>query len=286
MSAEKSLAKIVDAVTRFRLDGIWIRDDEFYVDRKRTNAICEGMIRNDLKIRWYTSGTRVDIFNKATDEEISLLKRAGAHVLKFGAESGSNRMLELMNKCITWQDTVKANLRVKKHGIIPAFGLMVGFPTETFNDINQTIDLGLRLKKDNPAAQLEAITTFTPLPKTPLYELAIKHGLRPPESLAGWIDWEFVEYDLAGKKIPWFNYQERKKIGNICYMYTISNAIPNLIGSIRNRFLRYILKIASAPFVHFYRFRIKNKYYIFAPELQFFRFLRDKILYKSHLVLR
>ena len=56
-----------------------------------------------------------------------------------------------MKKRYTSEDTVK-NLKAKRCGIIPAFALMVGFPTETFDDINQTIDLFIQLKKDNPKA--------------------------------------------------------------------------------------------------------------------------------------
>jgi anaerobic magnesium-protoporphyrin IX monomethyl ester cyclase len=54
MSAEKRLAMITDTVRRFNLNGIWLRDDEFYIDRARANAICEGVIRNDLNIAFYT----------------------------------------------------------------------------------------------------------------------------------------------------------------------------------------------------------------------------------------
>ncbi len=35
--------------------------------------------------------------------------------------------------------------------------------------------------------------------------LALEHGLEPPDSLEGWIDWDFWEYDLQGKRIPWFS---------------------------------------------------------------------------------
>lgn len=194
MSVEKSLHAILDPVKRFNLDCIWIRDDEFYIDRNRASKICEGIIESGLKIRWYTSGTRVDVFNKATDEQILLLKKSGADTLKFGAESGSNRILKLMNKGIKAEDTIEANLKAKRCGIIPAFALMIGFPTETFEEINQTIELFIRLKKDNAQAQFEVISPYTAFPGTPLYDLALKHGLNPPKTLEGWTDWLCDEY--------------------------------------------------------------------------------------------
>ncbi|KPK41112.1 MAG: hypothetical protein AMJ78_06410 [Omnitrophica WOR_2 bacterium SM23_29] len=286
MSAKRSLEMIIEAVKRFKLNGIWIRDDEFYIDRERANKICEGIIRENLNINWYTSGTRVDVFNRASDEQTALLKKSGAYVLKFGAESGSDRVLKLMNKDIIVEDTIKANLKAKRHGIIPAFALMVGFPTETFEEMNKTIDLAFRLKKDNPSALFETMAIYTALPGTPMYDLALQNGLRPPERLEGWIDWNFDEYDLIGKRIPWFNYKDRNKVGNICYMSILGNAIPNAIDSIDNVFIRYLLKILYAPISYYYRLRLKRKNYTFTADLAIIRYLRNKIFYRSYMILK
>jgi len=161
----------------------------------------------------------------------------------------------LISKGITVEETIRTNFTAKRHGIIPVFALMIGFPTETFSEINNTIDLIFRLKKDNPKAQFETLAIYTALPGTPMYDLALKHGLNPPDSLERWIDWEFVEYDLPGKKIPWFNYQERKKIGNICYMSILANGFRNAIDSIENKFLRTLVKVFYLPVSRFYNFR-------------------------------
>jgi anaerobic magnesium-protoporphyrin IX monomethyl ester cyclase len=279
MSAEKSLEMIVEIVRAFRLDGIWIRDDAFYVDRHRAAAICEGMIKENLGLEWYSSGMRIDIFNRASDEELDLLKRSGGRVMKFGAESGSNRILEMINKGFTREDTLQSNLKAKKHGLIPSYAMMIGFPTETFEDIEMTLDLSLRLKRDNPRAHHENMHTYTPLPGTPLYPMALQYGLKPPETLEGWIDWEFVEYDLEGKRLPWYSYEERKRIGNINYIYTIAYAVPNLIGSLRNRLARIVIRVLSFPVIALSRLRAGRKWYKRAPEMRLLKVLREKILY-------
>ena len=286
MSVGKSLQTIVEPVRRFKLNGIWIRDDEFYIDRERASRICEGIIKENLNINWYTSGTRVDVFNKASDDQTSLLKKSGAYVLKYGAESGSDRILKLVNKGITVEDTLKANLKAKRHGIIPAFSLMIGFPTQTFEEIDKTIELMFKLKKDNPGAQFEAIATYTALPGTPMYGFALQNGLEPPDTLEGWIDWNFIDYDLKGERIPWFDFKDRKRIGNICYMSILANGFRNAIDSIENIFLRSVLKVLYTPVSLFYRFRLKRKWYNFSWDLMLVRYIRARLFYKSYLIMR
>lgn len=281
MSVERTLDMMTEAVHRFKLDGFWLRDDEFYINRKRGHKIFEGMIRAELNVSFYTSGTRCDVFAKATEDEVATMKRAGAHTLKFGAESGSQRVLDLMQKGITVQQTIDANLRCKRHGITPAFALMIGYPTETFEEMNQTIDLGYRLKRENPDAELETMATYTALPGTPDWQLALKHGLRPPAKLEDWMNWNFDEYDLDGKKIPWFTRRERRWVGNISYMSILANALGNVVVSARNPTVRLAAQAVTKPVSAYYRARLRNHMYRFVPELEAVRLLREKIFYKS-----
>jgi hypothetical protein len=286
MSSARSLEIIEEAVRRFDLNGIWIRDDEFHVDRTRTAEICEGLLEKNLHIRWYTAGTRVDLFNRACDEEIALLRRSGAYALKFGVESGSNRILELIDKGVTWQEALEANRQAKKHGIVFGFSLMMGFPTETMEEIHRTVDLGRKIMADNPDAQLETIGTYTPLAGTPLFSLACEHGLEPPDCLEGWIDWDFWEYDLNGSRIPWFDYRGRKRIGNIGYYHTLAHALPNLIDSVSNPSLRRTFKALSSPVAAYSRHRIRHRQFDFAPELAVFRSIRERLLRRGGLSLQ
>ena len=159
--------------------------------------------------------------------------------------------------------------------------MIIGSPTETIEEINNTIDFGFRLKRENPDAQLETFPTYTAFPGTPMYPLALEHGLRPPESLPGWIDWILDDYDMEGRQIPWFNARQRRWIGNICYMSVLANAVDNIQGGIRNRFWRGMFRTVLGSLQGYYRFRLQHKMYKTVPELRIARYLRKKIFYRS-----
>ncbi|MDD2688637.1 MAG: radical SAM protein [Candidatus Omnitrophica bacterium] len=275
MSVKKAIDMIVSNVQKFNLNGIWLRDDNFYVNSERTKAICQGMIDAGLRIDWYSSGTRVDNFLRLPPEAIRTMKESGAHVLKFGAESGSNRILKLMIKDITVEQTFLANLKAKKWNIRPAFSFMAGFPTETFEEVNMTIEAMKRLVKDNPDAELESVCIYTPLPGTPMYSLALQHGLKPPKRLEDWSNWNFHEF-TDERKNPWFNRKDRHALGNLTYISTTAFVMSNLIRTIHNPLLKTLAWIFILPLSKYFRFRFNHKLYRFVPELKIVSFLRKK----------
>ncbi|MBI5449100.1 B12-binding domain-containing radical SAM protein [Candidatus Gottesmanbacteria bacterium] len=279
LSAENSFNMIKENVNRFNLDGFWLRDDEFYINRKRAHNICESIIEANLDVRFYTSGTRVDVFMRASHEELATLKRAGADTLKFGAESGSNRILKLMQKGVTVEETLAANRRCMEYDFIPAFALMMGYPTETMEEINMTIDLAYSLKKENPKAHIETIASYTAHPGTPDFNLALKHGLHPPHSLDGWTNWVLDDYDLKGEKLPWYNEKERIYIGNISLMSILADSSEGIVKSFgfSNRLIGKLLKLCAQLSSKYFHMRLSNKRYKFAPELKMFQFLRQSL---------
>lgn len=281
MKVDRALETILEPVKRFKLTGVWIRDDEFYVHNRRAFEICEGIVKSGHKISWYATGSRVDDFNNSTDEQLGLLKSSGGRITKFGAESGSDRILDLIQKGFHTEDTLRANQRCKKHGIVPAYSLIIGFPTETFEEINTTIDFGYRLQRENPAAQLETLPTYTAFPCTPMWDLALAKGLKPPDRLEGWVDWIMDDYDFEGAQIPWFNPKERKWIGNITYMSILSNCVENVGNGIQTPWLRGVFKGVLSPLQHYYRFRLRNKLYKTVPEFAIARKIRRKLFYRN-----
>jgi radical SAM superfamily enzyme YgiQ (UPF0313 family) len=274
MSSDRALEMIREGVSRFRLDGFWLRDDEFYIDRARARRICEGIVSSGMNTRFYTAGTRVDVFLKSSREELLALYRAGARTLKFGAESGSQRILDLMKKGITVEQTLAANRLCREYGFLPSYTLLIGYPTETFADIDMTIDMGTRLKAENPDARLETMATFTAFPGTPDFSLATAHGLVPPATLEEWADWTLDDYDLEGRKLPWFSRRERKWIGNLSYLSILADSMDLVVANIGRGAFNRALLVASRPLGRHFARRLREKRYRSVPELAPARFLR------------
>jgi len=113
------------------------------------------------------------------------LRRAGCLRLFFGAESGSPRLLRLLNKGIRVSQIRRSARVTREAGIEADYSWMVGIPTETEWDKRATITAIKAVQRENPEAEF-TVKIYTPYPGTPLYRMAIKEGFRPPASLPGW----------------------------------------------------------------------------------------------------
>jgi anaerobic magnesium-protoporphyrin IX monomethyl ester cyclase len=160
-------------------------DDNFLLNRKRVKEILSQCWRKGFNFQSLCTG-RVDEVLRLDDDTLRFLRERGIVGIFFGIESGSKKILELVNKGITPEMVLKLNLRLRKEGIMPHYSFMAGFPTETKDDLVKTIRLMDRLKKENPRAVIWKLNKYTPYPGTELFDLAIQEGFKPPERFEEW----------------------------------------------------------------------------------------------------
>ena len=151
---------------------IVIYDDTFTVNRKRTVAICEAILKDGLKFSW-DCRTRVD----CVDEELlALMKRAGCHRISFGVEAASERVREVLRKDITDEQIRNAFLWSRCVGIRTIGYFMLGTPTETKEEIEQTIKYAIELSPD-----IAHFCITAPYPGTDLYRMGVSMGVIPDD---------------------------------------------------------------------------------------------------------
>lgn len=170
---------------------IIFRDDTFTIDKKHIRELCNKIIQEKLnkKIKW-TCMTRVDLIDYGL---LRLMKKAGCWSIHYGIESGSQRLLDVIQKDITIKQIRDALRWTSKTGIeIKAF-FMLGLPTETRKESLQTLRF---MKEINP--DWVQVTITVPYPGTKLYEIAKKSGTLKSlewenyQTWAGWSDKELV----------------------------------------------------------------------------------------------
>ena len=147
---------------------IFFYDDTFSVSMKRVNEICDEYIKRSLTIKWDIR-TRVNVVN---EELLKKMKKAGCERIHFGVESGNPRIVRIMNKGISIKQVEDAFDICHKIGIKTLAYFMMGNPTETLDDVKDTLALSKRIKPD-----FMQMTILSPFPATKYYLDALKDGV-------------------------------------------------------------------------------------------------------------
>jgi len=149
-----------EIVNRYGYDRVWMADDVFSINRKRTLALCDEIRRRGIRFAW-SCLTRADLVD---DEVLAAMREAGCYIIYFGVESGSQRMLDAMNRSMTVQEIISGTLAAKRAGIKIHTFLLVGYPGETYSSIQETIRLVKGISPDE-----FSFTIAYPLPGTELF---------------------------------------------------------------------------------------------------------------------
>lgn len=153
---EKELNAIRDIGT---ITTLTFLDDTFNVPKGRFKQLLHMMIKNKYDFKW-NSFYRSD---HGDEETIALMRDAGCEGVFLGAESGSDSQLERMNKTARQKHYKKAIPLLKEAGIMTHTNLIIGFPGETQQTVQETIDFIEETQPDFFRAQLWYCDPMTPI---------------------------------------------------------------------------------------------------------------------------
>lgn len=272
-SAQKVIAELGRIKNSFNIKKIHFIDDNFMVSLPRVKEICQGIKVLDLN---WVSTTRADYLAKYKREDLLAFKESGCLYLQFGAESGSLRELNYIEKDITPQDVIVSAKNCIEAGIMPVISFMIALPNETRKDLEETLNLYDDIMRLKGNVEINGLFIYTPYPGTSLYAEAVKAGFRERTKLEEWSDWELFR---DTKSAPWIKRKEIGYLETIEIVSTFRYYIHRLnyysqeyrkkmLGSLGSIFYRFVIPVMDASA----SFRWRHRFFFMAPEWRLWRF--------------
>lgn len=241
----KSPERVVDEMEYYIKNGanfISFEDDDFTSSRNHVIDICREIRRRSIKIKWMAEA-RIDEVDRELLEDMRL---SGCELLQFGIESGSERIIRVLNKTRNPESWIKTGKKVfamaRELGISTCSLFIVGSPGETEDDIQKSIDLAVLLRPD-----LIKIHFFCPYPGSKAREI-------------------FAEQ------------LKRSKANNSQNMYHYSIPLVNFsdiplvrLVELRNKFYKKILFNPRSLFNH-----LRKYFFYYVNNFRIFKFLISK----------
>ncbi|MFH1337340.1 MAG: radical SAM protein [Nanoarchaeota archaeon] len=167
---KRSPKNIVDEIEynikKLNVKHVAIKDSSFILDKEWTHAVCDELMKRKLKIKWNCS-SRVDNIDI---DVLKKIKKAGCMMISFGVESGSQTVLNNINKQITLDQVAKAFKMAKKVNLKTYGFFMIGNPGDNLERVKKTINFSKKLDPDLVAFQITEA-----YPGTELYDLGLKN---------------------------------------------------------------------------------------------------------------
>ena len=246
MSPKRTMEELEFIRSKWDFNKVKFNDEHFFVDKNRVYGIAEGI--NDA-YEWEAQ-TRLDTVAYIDYEKLS---KTGLYQIQPGLESGNPRILKMIKKEVTVENIIRYNKMLADTGIVCTYNFMTGFPTETIDEIKETIRMSLKLLDDNPNSEIAAFYIFTPYPGTEAYDLALENGFRPPTTLEGWsrfsrqqllTPWIQDKKELMENLAVTSKFVDQRRIARLFAKTRLPSFIPKLMGKLyRHRWDRENFKM-------------------------------------------
>jgi p-methyltransferase len=143
-------------------------DDNLLLNRKQVETYCRQILKSAPGVRW-TSFIRA---SSITRDNVALLKDSGCVLAQIGIESGDSRILKEMNKRATPEMYLEAIDLLNRHGISTQLYIIIGYPGETRETVDNTVALLNQFAHEGPAINQLLVFPFGFIPLSPVYEPA------------------------------------------------------------------------------------------------------------------
>ncbi len=181
---------------RYRFSELAFQDETFFTYRQRVAGIAEQFLSRGLDFKW-TATMRADQAVRLTDETFDLCVRSGFDRAMIGVESGSQEMMDWMQKDIRIEQVIESAEMCVRHGVGAIFPFIVGFPNESEESVQASFEMIKQLRSMSPRFETP-VFYFKPYPGSRITEQVVAAGYELPDSIEGWADFDFI-----GSSGPW-----------------------------------------------------------------------------------
>lgn len=238
---ERTAAILSHLIREYGVNAIQFYDNNFFLNESHTNELAEHLI--PLNLRWWAEG-RVDTVLRYSDDTLRALKRAGASMLFFGAESGSNWVLEQMNKQITAEQTLELAGRIRQFGIVPEFSFVLGNPQQPERDTHEAIQFIRRIKQINPDAEI-IVQHYIPTPQPAGMYGHVEKQIEFPKTPEEWANDRWYNFTIRhDPNLPWLPTGVKRLIDN--FEIVINSRWPTTQDIYLPRWGRAALQVLSS----------------------------------------
>ncbi len=183
---EDILNDVTCLVKKWGVNHIYLLDELFFCNNKRVAEFVESLEKSNLKITWFGLNHISTIRPGFLDADLlRRLRSSGCTIMLIGVESGSPRVLDLINKKTNLNQIREAVRAISNSGIVPLTTFMLGMPDEEEGDMIRTFGLIRDLLSNRPRPYV-VISLFRPYPGSVMAKRAYALGHKEPNELAEW----------------------------------------------------------------------------------------------------
>ena len=205
LAPERIAREVSELHARYRFDDLAFQDETFFTSSQRIDALADQFLELALPITW-TATLRADQACRLGDELFAKAVRAGLRRVMVGVESGSQEMLDRLQKDMKLDQVRQAAGMCARHHVGAIFNFIVGFPGESEQSMQATLALAKELRRSN--ADFETpIFYYRPYPGNPMAEQSAERGYVFPRGLEEW-----AEFDYVAGRGPWISEQQWKTV--------------------------------------------------------------------------
>lgn len=197
---------------KYRFEELAFQDETFFTYAPRVESVAEEFLKRNFTFKWNAT-MRADQGFRLEKNLMKKLVKSGLRWVLIGVESGSNDMLKQLKKDISVEQVLYCAEVCKELGISAHFPIIVGFPNESDESVEESLKIALKLREMSSGFEVP-IFYFKPYPGSEIVNAMVKEGYKLPETLEEWAKFEFNS--IAG---PWvsrekFEYIEKFKFYN------------------------------------------------------------------------